>query len=139
MSNTEYYNSLTQNDIEWRMKKTGATLDELKAMAKASVQEFSESDKAAIAKGVDYVRRKLEAIGAWSLPFPTEDIVFVKTTMAEEGYSAAYTHKTEIYVGEKLLKQGKTRRSSNSTSLFLFLSMPWTPIIPSAKCRTSRM
>ena len=42
MSNTEYYNSLTHNDIEWRMKKTGATLDELKAMAKASVQEFSE-------------------------------------------------------------------------------------------------
>ena len=48
--------------------------------------------------------QRLEAMGVGSLPFPSEDIVFVKTTMAEEGYSAAYTHKTEIYVGEKLLK-----------------------------------
>ena len=32
LGNNEYFNSLTQNDIDWRLKKTGATLDELKAM-----------------------------------------------------------------------------------------------------------
>lgn len=111
LGNSEYYNSLTQNDIDWRMRKTGATLDELKAMAKASVREFSEAEKTAIAKGVDYVKRRLEDMGVGSLPFPSEDIVFVKTTMEEEGYSAAYTHKTEIYVGEKLLKLAESNPS----------------------------
>ena len=48
LGNNEYYNSLTQNDIDWRVKKTGATLDELKALARASVQEFSEAETAAI-------------------------------------------------------------------------------------------
>ena len=111
LGNSEYYNSLTQNDIDWRMRKTGATLDELKAMAKASVREFSEAEKTAIAKGVDYVKRRLEDMGVGSLPFPSEDIVFVKTTMEEEGKSAAYTHKTEIYVGEKLLKLAESNPS----------------------------
>ena len=54
---------------------------------------------------------KSKAMGVGSLPFPSEDIVFVKTTMAEEGYSAAYTHKTEIYVGEKLLKLAESNPS----------------------------
>ena len=111
LGNNEYFNSLTQNDIDWRMKKTGATLDEMKAMGKAAVRAFGESEKAAIAKGVDYVMKRLEAMGVGSLPFPSEDIVFIKTTMAEEGYAAAYTHKTEIYVGDDLLKLAESNPS----------------------------
>lgn len=118
LGNEEYYNSLTQNDIEWRVRKTGATLDELKTLAMASVQAFSEAEKVAIAEGVDYVKRKLEAMGVSSLPFPREDIVFVKTTMAEEGYAAAYTHKTEIYVCEKLLKLAE----SNPTTFYEYMA-----------------
>ena len=30
--NSEYYGNLTQNDIDWRVRKTGATLDELQAL-----------------------------------------------------------------------------------------------------------
>ncbi len=48
LGNSEYYNSLTQNDIDWRMRKTGATLDELKAMAKASERGFSDAEKTGI-------------------------------------------------------------------------------------------
>ena len=28
-ANTEYYNSLNQNNIDWRMRRTGSSLDEL--------------------------------------------------------------------------------------------------------------
>ena len=31
-ANYEFYNSLNQNNIYWRMRRTGATLDELKSM-----------------------------------------------------------------------------------------------------------
>lgn len=107
LANTEYFNSLTQVDIDWRMRRTGATLDEMKNFAQNCVREFSDEDKAAIAKAVAFIERKLHDMGA-SLPFPEDDIVFIKTTMEEESDAGAYTHKTEVYVGEWLTGLYKT-------------------------------
>ena len=105
--NTEYYNSLNQNDIEWRMKKTGATLDELKAFAQTCVRDFTDEEKAAVVDAMEFIEGKLQSKGA-TLPFPKEDIVFVKTTMEEESGAGAYTYKTDIYLGEVLLWYGFT-------------------------------
>ena len=102
LANTEYYNSLTQADIDWRMRRSGATLDELKNFAWNSVCDFTDEDKVTIGKAVAFVESKLHDMGA-SLPFPQDDIVFIKTTMEEESDAGAYTHKTEIYVGERLI------------------------------------
>ena len=55
LANTEYYNRLTQNDLDWKARKTGATLDELKAIGQASVLDFSEEDKAVIDEAVGYI------------------------------------------------------------------------------------
>lgn len=104
-SNTAYYNSLNQNDIDWRMKRTGATLDELKALGQASVCEFSGKEKKKLAEAVKFVGQRLAALGVGSLPFPQEDIVFVKTTTDEEPDAGAYTHGTVIYVGGPALKE----------------------------------
>ena len=99
LANTEYYDRLTQNDLDWKARKTGATLDELKAIGQASVLDFSEEDKAVIDEAVGYIEGRLTAMGAISLPFPDHDIVFIKTNMMEEsGAPAGYTHKTEIYL-----------------------------------------
>ena len=103
--NTEYYNSLNQNDIEWRMRKTGATLDELKAFAQTCVRDFTDEEKAVVVDAMEFIEGKLQSMGA-TLPFPKEDIVFVKTTMQEESDAGAYTHKTDIYLGELLLWYG---------------------------------
>ena len=102
LANTDYYNSLTQVDIDWRMRRTGATLNEMMDFARSCVRDFTDEDKAAIAKAVAFIERKLHDMGA-SLPFPQEDIVFVKTTMEEESDAGAYTHKTEVYVGDLLM------------------------------------
>ena len=103
-ANNEYFNSLSQNNIDWRMRKTGATLDELKEFVQTCVLDFTDEERTAITKAVASIELKLNAMGA-ALPFP-EDIAFVKTTMQEEGNAGAYTHKTEIYIGERILQYG---------------------------------
>ena len=111
-ANTDYYNSLTQMDLDWRMRKTGTTREELIDFAKSCVQEFTEEDKASIAKTIAAIEQKLHKMGA-NLPFPKDDIVFVKTNMQEEGGAGGYTHKTEIYLDTAFLEWA----NSDSTSL----------------------
>lgn len=119
LANTEYYGRLTQNDIDWKARKARATLDEYKAFAQTCVQEFSEEEKGIIGQTIGYIEDRLAAMGALSIPFPHDDIVFIKTTMEEEGGAAAYTHKTEIYLCEKLLKQStETVRTITAHELF---------------------
>lgn len=103
-ANNEYYNSLNQGNIDWRMRRTGATLDELKDYVQTCVRDFTDEEKTAITKAVASIEETLNAIGA-TLPFP-DDIAFVRTTMEEEGNAGAYTHKTEIYIGERILQKG---------------------------------
>ena len=98
---TEYYASLSQNDIDWRMKKSGATLDELKAFGQQEVRDFSKEETIAMKKAMDYVEERLRLTGC-RLPFPN-DIAIVKTTMNEESGAGAYTQKTEIYVGQTIV------------------------------------
>ena len=108
LAHTDYYNSLTQNDLEWKRRKTGTTLDEYKAFAQDCVQDFTEKDKAAFAQAVEHIKGLLGAMGVRSLPFPDYDIVFIKTSMMEEGDAAAYTHKTEIYVCDWIVEKAET-------------------------------
>jgi len=103
MSNEQYYNSLNQNDLDWRLHKTGATLDELKAFASAQVIDFTDEQKAAIRKGISTIEERLAALKI-RLPFP-KDITYVCTTAKEEGGAMAYTHKTAIYLGTSFFKQ----------------------------------
>lgn len=107
-ANTEYYNRLNQNDIEWRMKKTGATIDELKAFAQTCVRDFTDEEKTVIGDAMAFIEGKLQAMGA-ALPFPEDDIVFIKTTAEEESGASGYTLMTDIYLGEKLLRLGFTK------------------------------
>jgi hypothetical protein len=104
LANTDYLNSLTQNDLDWKMRKTGTTLDQYKAYGQTCVLDFTENDKAIIDRAIEHIEGLLEAMGARSLPFPDHDIVFVKTNMMEEYGAAAYTHKTEIYIGDMVME-----------------------------------
>ena len=104
-ANDEYYNSLNQNNIDWRMRRTGATLEELKSFVQTCVRDFNEEEKTAITRAVASIESRLNDMGA-ALPFPKDDIVFVRTTMQEESNAGAYTHKTEIYIGERIMRYG---------------------------------
>lgn len=102
-ANTDYYNSLSQMDLDWRMRKKGATKEELIDFAKSCVQEFTDKEKVKIAGVIQFIEKRLHKIGA-NLPFPKDDIVFIKTSMEEEGEAGAYTHKTEIYIGAGVVR-----------------------------------
>lgn len=102
--NTDYINGLTQNDLDFRVQKTGATLDEWYELAEASVQEYTDEEKAVL----DEAMAAIEAILAdngYTLP-GIDEIIFVKTTQAEEGGSGAYTHDNEIYVNDGSTSDG---------------------------------
>ena len=109
VANTDYYNNLNQMDLDWRMRKSGTTREELVDFAKSCVQEFTDKEKERIADAIAYIEKRLRDMGA-TLPFPKDDIVFIKTSMEEEGGAGAYTHKTEIYIGESVLRHAKTEQ-----------------------------
>lgn len=139
-ANLEFYNSMNQNNIDWRMRQSGATLAELKAFAQTCVRDFTDEEKAALAKAVAEIEGKLNAMGA-ALPFP-DDIAFVRTTMEEEGNAGAYTHKTQIYVGERILKKAyrktaTTKPQQKAIGCISIMSLPTSCSIASRATRPS--
>lgn len=101
LGNTDYFENLTQIDLDYRLGVKGGTLADFQKLAADEVRDFTEEDKAALAQSVARVERRLAAQGL-TLPFHDE-VIFVKTTMLDEGKVGAYTHKNEIYIGENLL------------------------------------
>ncbi len=99
-SNEEYYAHFSQNDLDYRMQKTGATMEEYQAFAAEQVLDFTDDEKANIDARMDQMANKLRDNG-YTLP-PLDEIVFVKTTMAEECDVGAYTHETTIFLSEYL-------------------------------------
>ena len=48
MSNKEYYDGFTQNDLDYKMQKKDAVMDEYLDFAKDQVLDFTEEEKSAI-------------------------------------------------------------------------------------------
>ena len=95
-SNTDYYSSYTQNDIEFRMKRSGATMDELLQVSADEVRDYYFFEKYSIDHEIAKMAIKL-AWNNYELP-ETEEIVFVKTDMSVEMGNSGYTHGTQIYL-----------------------------------------
>ncbi len=98
LSNEDYYSNLTKTDLEYRMQKKNATLEELLDFTKTQTRAFSKKEKKAIDTTMDIIEKTCIENG-YHLP-RIDNIVFCKTTMAEECNAGAYTHGTEIYLGE---------------------------------------
>lgn len=102
LGNTEYYNGLNQNSMDYRAQKEGATLEEVKEYAANQVLDFSEDEKKAIDNSISTIESILKENG-YVLP-QFDEVVFVRTTQHEEGGADAYTHKFEIYVGDSFME-----------------------------------
>lgn len=104
LSNRDYYEGLTQNDLNFRMQKLDATLEELEAFAATQTLDFTEAEKAAVDEAMAEIEETCRVRG-YTLPL-TDGIVFAKTTTEEEGGGdvGAYTHGTQIYLGQKVMK-----------------------------------
>lgn len=101
LSNKTYYAGFSQNDLDFRMQKKGATMDEYHAFAGEQVLEFTDAEKKLIDQYLDEMAAHLAENG-YTLP-PLDEIVFVKTTMEEEAGAGGYTHGTTIYLAPVLL------------------------------------
>lgn len=100
MSNTEYFDGFTENDLQFRLQKKDVTLEEYLSFAEEQVVDFSDEYKALISDTMDLLEKTINDKG-YRLP-PLEEITFICTTMGEESGAGAYTHGTQIYVGEIL-------------------------------------
>ena len=97
LSNTEYYENITQIDIDNRLGRSGATLDELLEASAAEVKSFNIFEMYITDRRIANMAKTLERNG-YELPH-LEKIVFIKTDMTVEGMSASgYTHGTQIYL-----------------------------------------
>ena len=107
LSNDAYYDNLTQNDLDFKMQKKGATLDEYKEFSKKQVIDYTDEEKKIIDKEMRKITKVIEERG-YKLP-DLDQIVFINTTMKEECDAAAYTHGTQIYFnGEYMTELSKT-------------------------------
>ncbi len=96
LSNTKYYDQLTQNDIEFRVGKTGATMEEMIEVSRESVQEYSFFEKWYLNSRIARMALHLKLKG-YHLP-EMDEIVYVKANMDMESGASGYTHGTEIYL-----------------------------------------
>src|SRR5699024_6287928 len=44
MANTDYFENMTQNDLDYRVGKQGATLEEMKSLAREQGDEFTDAE-----------------------------------------------------------------------------------------------
>ena len=90
-----------QCDLEFRLQKKGATLEEWEELAVRQVEEFSDDEMQALDAAMAEIESLIVQRGI-ALP-ESEEIVFVKTTMEEEGGASAYTHGTQIYLRSSVM------------------------------------
>ena len=96
LSNTEYYDNMTQNDIDFRMRKSGATKEELLEASRESVSDFNFIDKWYLNSRLARMALHFKLKG-YDLP-EVEKIVFIKADMELESGASGYTHGTQIYL-----------------------------------------
>ena len=103
LSNNAYYDGMSQNELDFKMQKKGAALDEYKAFAGEQVLDFTDEQKDIIDSHMERISKVLAERG-YKIP-ELGQIVFINTTMKEECDSSAYTHGTQIYIDGNYLTQ----------------------------------
>ncbi|MBR2782154.1 MAG: hypothetical protein IKE00_02325 [Oscillospiraceae bacterium] len=96
LANSEYYSRFSQKDIDYRMKKEGATMEELLRATTDEIRNFNLFEKYLMDRRIAKMARQLKKNG-YALP-KLETITYIKTDMSVEGSQSGYTHGNEIYL-----------------------------------------
>ncbi len=96
LSHTAYYDDFTQNDIDYRMKKHGATMNELLEATTAEIKSFNLIEKFMLDCRIAKMARTLKKYG-YVIP-KSQEVIYIKTDMSVEGGHSGYTHGNEIYL-----------------------------------------
>ena len=117
LSNDKYYAGFSQNDLDFRMQKSGATMEEYKSFAAEQTRDFTDEEKDTLDKHLADMATMLAERG-YTLP-PLEEVTFVKTTMAEECNAGGYTHDTTIFLASAVLDGSANKGEFEGNSEFL--------------------
>lgn len=98
LSNEDYLNGLSTYDIQYRIQDKNGTAEEVKEFGASQMEEFTEEEKASIQKLFEEMQADLKNNG-YTLP-DLQEITLIKSTQEEECGSGAYTHGTQIYLGQ---------------------------------------
>lgn len=101
INNEDYFNNLSQQDLDFRMHKENTSLDEFKDFSESQILEFTTEQKRVITKAVIDIQDKLNEKG-FNLPF-TNEIVFINTTARDELGAQGYTQKNQIYLSDSIV------------------------------------
>ena len=100
VAQTDYFDALTRDDIEYRMQKDGATLENLLVATTSEIKDFTLFDKYLIDRRIAKMERTIKKNG-YTLP-AFDEIVYIKTDMnLEQGVcrgATGYTHSNQIYL-----------------------------------------
>ncbi len=100
LSNDDYFNGFSTCDLQYKMQDKDGTVEELKEFGASQMEEFTDEEKAAIRELFDEMEETL-ANNGYSIP-DLGDVTLIKSTQKEENDSGAYTHGTQIYLGQIL-------------------------------------
>ena len=101
LSNTRYYDNMTQNDLDYRMQKSGATKEELLEASVDGVRDFYFFEKWYLNSRLARMALHLKMQG-YHLP-ELDEIKFIKTDMEIESGAGGYTHGTQIYLNKDMV------------------------------------
>ena len=101
LSNDEYFNGFSEYDIQYRTQDKNGTLDEVKEYGATQMEEFTDKEKEKLSEALLQMESELISNG-YTIP-TTDEITFIKSTQDEECGSAAYTHGTDIYLGQTIV------------------------------------
>ena len=120
LSNTEYFNNFSQYDLDYKLNKKNATIKEFKDFGVSQMLEFTKEEKEILSKQIKKMEKTLEK-QKMRLPF-NQEITFIKSTQKEENGSLAYTHGTQIYLGERIFDLIDNK---NIKKMFTFEEILW--------------
>ena len=101
LSNEEYFTDSSICNIQYKTQNKNGTLEEMKEYGVSQMEEFTDKEKEVLNKTLKEMED--DAIdNGYKLP-PLDEIIFIKSTQEEECGSGAYTHGTQIYLGQSIL------------------------------------
>ena len=102
LSNTAFFQSLSQNDIDWKFRQTGKTIEEFKAFSANQIQDFTVEEKKTLDAIINIVEIRMGGLGI-SLP-PMEEVTIIKSSMEDEGGAAGYTLGDALFISAPFLQ-----------------------------------
>ena len=100
LSNEDYFKGFSPCETQYKTQDKNGTIEELKEFGASQMEEFTDEEKSIIKNTIEEMETDLKA-GGYSLP-ELEEITLIKSTQQEECDSGAYTHGTQIYLGQEL-------------------------------------